>query len=105
MTEKERQKIDQAMAEHSRRFFARLVKPPYPVPTLFKLWGFRMGRTVIRLMLDDSSRDYTYYRDKGWLQSDYYYPTHLGVLKKAAGDLFDAIEGSKARKRMRSPAL
>ena len=100
MTEKEKQKIDQAMAEHSRRFYARLPKSAYPVPTLFKLWGFRMGRTVIRLMLDDSSRDYTYYRDKGWFESDYFYPTRLGVLKKAAGSLFDSFETRRARSRV-----
>ena len=88
------------MAEHSRRFYARLTKPAYPVPTLFNLWGFRMGRTVIRLMLDDSSRDYTYYRDKGWFESDYFYPTRLGVLKKAAGSLFDSFETRRARSRV-----
>ncbi len=63
-----------------RRFYERLAKPAYPVPTFFKLWAFRMGRTSIQLMLDDTSRDYTYYRDKGWFQSDYYYPTRLGAL-------------------------
>jgi len=53
MTEKET-KIDRALAEQSRRFYDRLVKPAYPAPTLFELWAFRMGRTNIRLMLDDA---------------------------------------------------
>ena len=91
MTEKEKQKIDRALAEQSRRFHERLMKPAYPVPTLFKLMVFRMGRTSMGLMLDDSSRDYRYYKDKGWFESDYYYPTRLGALKKAAGSLFDSI--------------
>ena len=56
MTEKEQQKIDRALARQSRRFHERLVKPAYPVPTLFKLMAFRMGRTSMRLVLDDSSR-------------------------------------------------
>ncbi len=64
------------------------------MPTLIKLMVFRMGRTKIRLELDDSSRDYTYYADKGWLESDYYYPTRLGVLKKGAGKLFDSMSAS-----------
>jgi hypothetical protein len=34
----------------------------------------RMARTSMGPMLDDSSRDYTYYKDKGWFESDYYYP-------------------------------
>ena len=39
-----------------------------------------------------SSYDYRYYKDKGWFASDYFYPTRLGALKKAAGSLFDAIQ-------------
>ena len=99
MTAKEKQKIDRALAEQSRRFYERLVKPTCPVPTLLKLWAFRMGRTNIRLMLDDSNRDHAYYKEKGWFQSDYYYPTRLGVLKKAAGSFFDSIYTTRARKR------
>jgi hypothetical protein len=91
MTEKEEQKIDRALARQSKRFYARLAKPAYPVPTLFQLMLFRMGRTTISQMLDDSSRDYRYYADKGWFESDYYYPTRLGALKKVAGHLFDSI--------------
>ena len=90
-TEKDQQKIDRALAEQSKRFHAGLAKPAYPVPTLFKLMMFRMGRTTIRQMLDDRSRDYRYYAEKGWLDSDYYYPTRLGALKKAAGHLFDSM--------------
>jgi multimeric flavodoxin WrbA len=91
MTEKEKQKIDRALAKQGRRFYERLVKPAYPVPTLFKLMAFRMARTSMGLMLDDSSRDYTYYKDKGWFESGYYYPARLGSLKKVAGSLFDSI--------------
>jgi hypothetical protein len=50
-----------------------------------------MSRTTIRQMLDDSSRDYRYYAEKGWFESDYFYPTRLGVLKKVAGNLFDSM--------------
>jgi hypothetical protein len=58
-----------------------------------------MGRTSMGLELDDSSRDYTYYKDKGWFKSDYYYPTRLGALKKLAGGLFDSIATRMARNR------
>ncbi len=88
-TEKDQQRIDRTLAKHSERFYATLAKPPYPVPSLFKLMVFRMSRTSIRLMLDDSYRDYRYYADKGWFESDYYYPTRLGAPKKVAGRLFD----------------
>ncbi len=72
MTKKEKQKIDRALARQSQRFHERLVKPAYPVPTSLKLMAFRMGRTSVRLELDASSRDYAYYKDKGWFESDYF---------------------------------
>jgi multimeric flavodoxin WrbA len=99
MTEKGKQKIDRALAAQSRRFYERLLKPAYPSPMLLKLMAFRMARTSIRLMLDDSSRDYTYYKDQGWFESDYYYPARLNVLQKVTGSLFDSIAAGMARRR------
>ena len=63
---------------------------------MFMLMGFRMGRTTMRQLLDDRSRDYRYYAEKGWLESDYYYPTRLGMLKKAAGKFFDSMAVRKS---------
>jgi multimeric flavodoxin WrbA len=99
MTEKEKQKIDRMLEKQSKRLYESLVKADYPVPTLFKLMAFRMGRTSIRLELDDSSRDYTYYKDKGWFESDYFYPVRLGTLKKLAGSLFDSIQTRMTKNR------
>jgi multimeric flavodoxin WrbA len=90
MSEKEQHKMDKVLAGQARRYYAKLEKPGYPVPTLFKLLIFRFGRTKMKVELDDSSRDYTYFADRGWLESDYFYPTSLGMLKKGAGKLFDA---------------
>ena len=100
MTEKERQKRDKALAGQSRRFHERMMRTPYPVPSLLKLVAFRMGRTGMRLELDDSSFDYRYYRDKGWFDSDYFYPTRLGPLKRAAGGLAESIQARRTRKRI-----
>ena len=99
MTEKQQHKIDRVLAAQARRYYARLEKPGYPVPTLITLMIFRLGRTKIRLELDDRSRDYRYYADKGWFESDYYYPTRLGVLMKGAGKLFDSLSASMSRAR------
>jgi multimeric flavodoxin WrbA len=96
MSEKEKQKIDRVLAAQARRFYASLEKPAYPEPSLLKLMIFRMGRTKVRVELDDTARDYTYYVDRGWLESEYFYPTHLGVLKRGAGRLFDSL-GARAR--------
>ncbi len=89
-TEKDQQKIDQAIARLSQRFYDKLNAPTHPVPGLFKLMLFRMARSTIQKMLDDRSSDYRYYRDQGWFESDYYYPTRLGALKQLAGRFFDS---------------
>jgi hypothetical protein len=89
MTEEDQQKINSILAAQSKRFYERLSRPSYPVPSLFKLMLFRKARTNIRLMLNETNRDYRYCREQGWFESDYFYPTRLNLLKKAAGKLFD----------------
>jgi len=99
MSEKERETIDSVAAEHSKGFLTGLSHPQYPVPTVIKLCAFRAARTSMRKMLDETSRDFTYYRDKGWFEADYYYSTRLGVLKKATGGLVDSITARMTSKR------
>jgi NAD(P)H-dependent FMN reductase len=89
MTEKAIRKMDQALAEQSRRFHDRLLRPAYPAPSFFELMMFRTGRTGINRGAPKDGRDHAYFGDQGWFESDYYYPTHLGPLKKVAGALFD----------------
>lgn len=91
MTEKQERQNARALARLSRRVHERLLQPAFPRPTLFKLMGFRMARTSMGLLLAEGDRDRRYYSEKGWFEADYYYPTRLGFLKKAAGRLFDAI--------------
>ncbi|MGC9357804.1 MAG: flavodoxin family protein [Anaerolineae bacterium] len=99
MTEKQQHKIEGILAAHARRYYAQLEKPDYPVPSLVDLFFFRMARTRMQLMLDDSFRDYVYYRDKGWFESDFYYPTRLGVLKQGAGKIFDSLSARLVKAR------
>lgn len=101
MTAKEQLKVDRVLARHSSRFYEELMKPAYPTPTLLKLMVFRMGRTNVKLLLDERYRDFTYYTEQGWLESDYFYPTHLSVARKLAGRLFDSISAVTARRRGR----
>ncbi len=99
VTAKQQHKIDAVLARQAKRYHARLFKTGYPAPSLFKLFIFRMGRTKIELELDESSRDYTYYQTKGWLQSDYFYPTRLGMLMKGVGMLFDRMSAGMSKSR------
>jgi multimeric flavodoxin WrbA len=90
-TEKQQQQIDQALARQSKRFYAKLTKPANSVPSLNQLMFFRVGRTMIKRLADPTTLDYKYYADQGWLESDYYYPTRLGALKKVAGHVMDLV--------------
>jgi hypothetical protein len=94
-TEKDQQKIDKAFAGQAKRFYSGLAKPTYPTPTLLMLVVFRTFRSMIRQGSDDSTRDYRYYAEKGWFESDYYYPIRLGALKKGAGKLFDSMSARR----------
>jgi multimeric flavodoxin WrbA len=99
MTDKERAKRDKALAKQAKRFHEQLARSAGRSPGLLELTVFRMGRTSIGLELDDTSRDYRYYRDKGWLESDYWYPTRLGPLKKVAGRVLDWIGATMSKAR------
>lgn len=99
MTEHESRKIDESLAKQSSRFHRSLIGPENPAPRLMMLMGFRMGRASMRANLDESSLDYRYYKENGWFESDYYYPTRLGPLKKLVGGLFDIVGTRMAASR------
>ena len=88
-TEADLRKMRKALARQARRFHAQLAMPAAASPSLFQLMGFRMGRTCVKQTLGEGDRDYVHYRDRGWLEADYYYPTELGPFKRALGALFD----------------
>jgi len=91
LTEKDLNTIDKVIAKQSKKFYSTLIKKEFPSPTIFKLMIFRMSRTSINLLLDDNSKDYRYFKKNGWLESDYYYPVKLNLLKKSTGRIFDLV--------------
>ena len=91
MTEKGQIKIDKIIDRQSKRFYSKLIKKEYPTPSLFKLMIFRLSRSSMKILLNDNFRDYTYYINNGWFESDYYYPVKLSPLKKIIGKFFDII--------------
>lgn len=64
-SDKSQRKIDHKLYRLSRSFYSQLTRNPYPGPSVFDWMTFRMSRTSIQRMLDESNRDYTYYRDPG----------------------------------------
>jgi len=99
MTPKEEAKVSKMLASHSERYHKMLFRKGNPSPNLMMLMGFRIGRTTMKLELDERSCDYRYFAERGWFDSDYYYPTRLGFMKKLLGRIFDAIGTRTARKR------
>lgn len=93
MSAKDRAKMERSIDPQSKRFHLRMQQACRPVPSLFQLMGFRIGRTSIKLTQSEDKRDYTYYRDHGWFDSEYFYPIRLGPLKRAAGAAFDWVAG------------
>ena len=91
MTEKSQEKFDRIIYLQSKKFYAQLVKHEYPSPSLWWLMVFRMGRTSMQKMLDENWRDYTYYRDKGWFTSNFYYPATIDFVKKSYGNCIDHL--------------
>lgn len=98
ITAKQQAKIDRTLAAHAKRYYARLHGPSYPAPPWTNLVLFRVSRTMLKLQTDDTYRDYRFYTEKGWFHSEYYYPTHLNVLKKGAGNLVDFVAANMSRK-------
>ena len=89
MPQKAQRKFDKAMVELAQRFHKRLANP-FPAPGLIKLMIFSWSRMSM-LARERDTRDYAYYSEKGWFDSDYFYPIRSGALKKTAGHLFDSI--------------
>jgi multimeric flavodoxin WrbA len=92
ITEKTEKKNNRTLEGNSQTFYAQLVKKELPTPSLFDLMFFRMARSGIKRDLDESFRDYTYFREQGWFESDFYYPVKLNPLKKMMGNFFDKMK-------------
>jgi multimeric flavodoxin WrbA len=99
MPDKVQKKNDRIIDKQSKKFYSTLIKKEHPIPTLFQLMIFRMARISIKLLLDENWRDYTYYRENGWFESNYYYPIQLNPVKKLTGKFFDFLFSSIYKKK------
>lgn len=97
MTDERRKEIDGIIDKQSKIFYSKLIKKEYPVPSFFDIMVFRMARSSMNVMLNESSLDYNYYRDNGWFESDYFYPVNLNPIKKLSGKFFDSRVAHVAR--------
>lgn len=100
ITEKEKKNLDGVIEKQSKKFYLTLIKREFPVPNLFQLMIFRMSRTSIQLLLNESWRDYTYFKKNGWFESDYYYQVKLNPIKRIVAKSFDFIFNRIYRKKV-----
>ncbi len=91
MTEKQKTKLQLEIKRAAKRFYNSLIQIQPPAPSFLRLMIFRMTRTSLKHLEKLDLRDYHYYKEKGWFESDYYYDTSLALLKKLAGKLFDLL--------------
>jgi hypothetical protein len=99
MTKEGMKKNDMILERQSKKFYSTLILKDYPTPSFLKLMIFRMSRTSLKLMLDESWRDYSFYNKTGWFESDYYYPVQLNPVKKITGIFIDFISNRIFRKQ------
>ncbi len=91
LTENAEKKIEKIINKQAKKFYKKMISKAYPAPSLFKIMLFRFSRSSMKKALDESYRDYNYYKDKGWFTSDYYYPVKLNPFKKLTGKFIDQI--------------
>jgi multimeric flavodoxin WrbA len=89
VTEEMQRKNDKVLDKLSKRFYSQLIKGKYPTPSMLRLFLFRMARSSMGVMLNETNRDYAFYKQKGWFESDYYYPVKLNPVKKLTGNIID----------------
>ena len=56
-------------------------------------------------MPDENYRDYNYYKNHGWFESDFYYPVKISYLKKLSGKIFDKLSVRIFKNRERNTRL
>jgi len=98
MSESQEKDLIHKVKECSDRFYKNLIRENPPVPSFFRLMLFRTTRSGLKYK-DEKYYDYCYFKEKGWFESDYYYETFLGPIKKFSGYVFDFL-GQKIGKSM-----
>lgn len=89
LTTKQKEKNSCALRKLADSYYKQITRERYPKPSIYALTMFRIGRTKIKTELNEKYRDYTYYRDRGWFTSQYYYPVKISFFKKIYGSIVD----------------
>lgn len=89
----DKNKIDRTVTTAADRFRKAVEQTGFPSPTFVDLMMFRFRRQAMRgkSYPETFPRDVEYFRERGWLESPYYYDVRLNPLLSAAGAGFDVL--------------
>lgn len=99
--EPENKKIEIAVKKAAERFYKALFIKKAPEPSLKRLIIFRFARSAHKYSTEPT-RDYEYFKDKGWFDSRFFYKTKLSWYKRVLGwmvDKFMTKQAEKAKKK------
>ncbi len=93
------EKINAELNKRARTFSKVLTAEKPPVPSFKRLFMFRLIRTFHKNNPSkEFVKDYQYYKKQGWFDSQYYYDTNLGILKRIVGKIADKFSLMQAKK-------
>ncbi len=96
--EREREKINKELYRKAKTFTEVLITEKPVKPSIKGLCMFRLVRTFHENNPSkEFTRDYQYYKEKGWFDSQYYYEVKLGFLKRIVGMLTDKFSLLQAK--------
>jgi len=95
--EKESGKIERTIRAAAIRFYKELLFRNNRQPSMKRLLFFRLTRSAHKYS-GERKRDYEYFSNNGWLESDYFYNVKLGIHKKVFGMFIDKMIENQAKK-------
>ncbi|VVB96504.1 Iron-sulfur flavoprotein [uncultured archaeon] len=99
----EMKKNDKLIEENAKRFYQHLMSPT-PSPGIYQLMMFRWIRSSKPYIAEDCPKDYQYFKEKGWLESPYFYDIELNLIKKIIGAWADR-QGMKLGEKIKKQRM
>jgi len=85
--EKYSHKMRQQVSASADKFFRCIQTEKLPIPSYYDIATFHGLKSKTMM----STADYDFWEERGWLKSDYYYPTKVSLLKKLLGKVIDKM--------------
>ncbi len=83
-------RVDVQVKKLAKRFSKEINRHQQPSPSFFRILMFHMTRLAHKYSGQDN-KDARHFREKGWLESDYWYPVKLGSIKYLFGRIVDFL--------------